>query len=132
MRGEKTRCSGQWTESRYRSFIISLLRAGTMRWRPKYDAIKRAFVKDGLNPATGRKCKLHKCEECGGLFAQGDMHADHIESVVDPVVGFVSWDQYISRMFVEQEGFRAICHKCHHIRSQADNLTRAEIRRSKN
>lgn len=129
MRGEKTRCSGQWTEARYKGFVVSLLRAGTMRWKPKYDAIKRAFVKDGLNPATGRKCKLHRCEQCSGLFAQGDMHADHIESVVDPEVGFVSWDTYISRMFAEKEGYRAICHACHNTRSQTDNARRREIKK---
>ena len=100
-----------------------------MRWGPKYDAIKRAFVKNGVNPKTGHKCKLHQCEECGGLFAQGDMHADHIESVVDPETGFVSWDIFIARTFSEKEGFRAICHECHAVRTAKDNARRSELRK---
>ena len=38
---------------------------------------------------------------------------DHIAPVVDPVTGFISWDDTIARMFVEEEGLQVLCHKCH-------------------
>ena len=47
------------------------------QWPVKYEAIRSAFVRDGVNPATGRKCKLHKCSVCGELFPAKDMRADH-------------------------------------------------------
>ena len=43
------------------------------QWPVKYEAIRSAFVRDGVNPATGRKCKLHKCSDCGELFPAKDM-----------------------------------------------------------
>ena len=129
VRGIKTRCSGQWTEARYRSFVISLLRAGTMRWRPKHDAIKRAFIGNGPNPRTGRPCKLHRCERCAGIFSQSDMVADHRQPVVEPEIGFVDWNTYISRMFVESDAFDSICVTCHASITAEQNQIRA-LRRS--
>ena len=80
--------SGQWTKARYRSFIMSALRRA--QWPVKYEAIKSSFVVHGVNPATGRKCKLHKCSVCGELFPAKDMRADHINPIV-PVTGFDNW-----------------------------------------
>lgn len=131
MKPAKTRCSGQWTEARYRSFIISLLRAGTMRWAPKHDAIKRAFVCVGTNPKTGHKCKLHRCEKCSQMFSQSDMVADHKNPVVDIEKGFESWDVYIARMYVESEEFDAICVDCHAKITAQQNQERAAIRATK-
>lgn len=81
-------------------------------WPPKYRAIKLAYVQDGINPATGRKCKLHRCEACLGLFPQNGVQADHIVPVVGPE-GFQSWDLYIQRLFCEADGFKILCKGCH-------------------
>lgn len=112
---------GQWTEARKRSFIISALRRA--QWPPKYQAIKRVFVKDGNNPSTGRKCKLHKCENCGELFPAKDMQADHINPVI-PLTGIDSWDGVIDRLFCEIDGYQALCRFCHKAKSQAENAAR--------
>lgn len=101
---------GEWTESRFRYFIKGALRKA--QWPQKYAAIKEAFVKHGINPETGRKCKLHRCEECRGLFPQNGVQADHIVPVVG-AEGFVSWDDYIKRLFCEKDGFRVLCKSCH-------------------
>lgn len=101
---------GEWTIARMNCFIKSALRGA--RWPQKYVCIREAFVKHGINPKTGHKCKLHRCPDCDGLFPQKDMQADHIIPVVGPE-GFVSWDQYIKRLFCEADGFRALCKQCH-------------------
>ncbi len=124
MKNPKTRCSGEWTEARFRSFIQSMLRAGTMRWKPKYDSIKRRFVKHGINLVTGRPCKLHSCEICGKLVPQGELRVDHIRPVVDPIAGFINWDVYISRLYCEIDNFRAICQPCHDTITKAQNKER--------
>ena len=121
-RGEKTRAGNRWTEARFKSFIKSLLRAGTMRWAPKYDAIRAAFVKRGLNSTTGRMAKLHKCNICSRLFPQSLVKVDHINPVIDPHIGFVSWDIYIQRMFCEVENFQVLCQKCHDFKTRKDSL----------
>lgn len=117
----KTRNGGQWTEARFRSFIKSALRGA--RWPQKYACIRKAYVKDGVNPKTGRKCRLHTCERCAGLFPQNMMQADHIIPVVGPE-GFVDWNTYIDRLYVEADGFRALCKPCHKAITKQQNQER--------
>ena len=81
-------------------------------WPVRYAAVKQAFVRDGINPATGRKCKLHKCEDCGELFPAKDVQADHVDPVV-PLTGFDSWDNVIARMYCEIDGYQIFCKPCH-------------------
>lgn len=120
----RPRNGGQWTEARWRAFVISALRSATIRWGPRYAVIKNAFVARGDNPETGRPCKLHLCAMCQGTFPQSHMRADHILPVVDPSVGFVSWDEYINRMFCEASGFQALCLRCHEEKSRRESLVR--------
>jgi hypothetical protein len=99
-----------WTDARKRSFIVSALRSA--RWPPKYECINQSYVADGVNPRTGRKCKLHRCSHCQETFPKGHIQADHVEPVVGPQ-GFQSWDVYIERMFCPTSGFQALCKGCH-------------------
>ncbi len=128
--GEKTRCGGQWTEARYVSFIKSALRGA--RWAPRYECIKRAKVGYGL----------YKCDLCGTVGPptlppeEGkksrikNIAADHIDPVVDPNVGFVDWNTFIERLFVELPGWQALCHKCHSIKTREENQIARERRES--
>lgn len=120
----KTRNNGQWTEARFRSFIKSALRGA--RWPAKYACIRSAYVDDGVNPKTGRKCKLHKCEQCHELFPQNMMQADHKTPVVGPE-GFIDWNTYISRLYVEADGFRALCRPCHRLITKQQNDERRSL-----
>lgn len=113
--------AGQWTEARYHSFVMSALRRAM--WPQKYKAIQAAYVQDGINPKTGRKRKLHKCEECKELFPANEMQADHTEPVV-PLTGFDSWDGVIGRMYCEIDGFTALCKPCHKVKTKEENAIR--------
>lgn len=117
----KPKAGGRWSVARFRAFIKSLLRAGTMRWAPKYDALKAAFVKRGVNPKTGKLAKLHKCNHCSKLFPMNAVKVDHIKPVVDPNVGFVSWDMYIDRMFCEVENLQVLCDPCHDFKTKTES-----------
>ena len=103
---------------------MSALRGASLKWGPKAECLKEAYVKKGPNPKTGRPCKLHRCSACEGLFAKGDMRADHIAPVVDPSTGFVSWDSVVERMFVERVGYQAICINCHHEKTAVEREQR--------
>ncbi len=128
---EKTRNGGQWTESRYFSFVKGALRAASARWGPRFACIKRANVSRGL----------YKCDLCGtigpptlppkegGKRRITNIIADHIHPVIDPATGFVDWDTLIERMFVEVDGFQAICHECHTIKTNEERAI-AKQRRS--
>ena len=119
---EKPHNNGQWTSARFRGFIKSALRKA--QWPPKYQCIRDAYVEDGINPATGRKCKFHECASCGKLFMQKQMTADHIEPVVCPERGFVDWNTLIDRLYVEAGGFQALCADCHKAKTDKENAIR--------
>lgn len=119
MTKEKVINNGTWTSARFKSFIISQLRAATQRWGPKATCIKNARVRRGvylcegcnlegpatLPPAEGNKRRIK------------NIVADHIDPIVDPAIGFTSYDDWIERCFVELEGYQALCHKCHTVKT---------------
>ena len=111
---KKTRCNGEWTESRYNSFIKSALRGASNRWAPKYTTKKNARVARNT----------YVCADCGKKVGNKDIKIDHINPVVSVQDGFVDWNTYIDRMFVEMDGFAAICKKCHDAKTLVENKQR--------
>lgn len=110
--GEKTRCNGQWTEARFHSFIKNLLRQGTRKWAPIQQVKKEARVSRGV----------YKCACCGeegpatlrlGGKKVNNAVVDHEPPIIDPAVGFTTWDDCIERMYCEKESLQVLCHKCH-------------------
>lgn len=110
--GEKTRCGGLWTEARYRSFVKSLLRQGTMKWGPIQECKKLARVKRGL----------YECAGCGehvpptvkeGRTSKKNIHVDHINPVIPVDTGFTTWDDCVEGMFSELDNLQLLCSACH-------------------
>ena len=91
------------------------MRGAHGRWGVKHDAKKAAWVSRGL----------YECAECNTIGAatlppaegkqrrRNNSAVDHISPVVEPSVGFVDWNTYIERMFIEAEGYQVLCHNCH-------------------
>lgn len=116
---------GQWTASRFHSFIKSALRSASSRWPPKYECLKNAYTGTKTNSKTGRQAKHYKCNCCYEEFPGKDVQVDHIQPVIDPFKGFLSWDEVVKRMFCESDGFQVLCKECH------KNKTNAEKRQAK-
>lgn len=115
--------SNTWTQARFNSFVMSALRRA--QWPQKYKALKDAYIDDGINPKTGRKCKLHRCAICNDCFPAKDMQVDHREPVI-PLEGFDSWDNVISRLYCESDKLDAVCRDCHKRKSKEENKIRRE------
>ena len=115
---------GQWTAARYRSFIISILRAGSRKWPQRYEAIKRALIGKRLDPSTGKMSNRYKCASCSNLFKADQIQVDHILPVVDVNDGFVDWNTYIDRMYPEAVGFQILCSECHSVKTQNERKMR--------
>ncbi|QHJ80983.1 MAG: HNH nuclease [Caudoviricetes sp.] len=105
------------------SFIKAALRAGTIRFPPRYEVLNAAKRGKQINQETGRVAEHYQCAQCLGLFPAKLVVTDHIEPVV-PVTGFTSWDDIVSRMFCDTDGLQVLCKPCHKLKTQAENLER--------
>lgn len=111
--GPKTRCSGTWTEAKFRSFIKGNLRRATQKWKPIHDCLRDARVSRGLYLCAS--CKKHipttiKTDE--GKRVK-NVHVDHIKPIIDPAIGWTNYDDMIERMFCEADNLQVLCNECH-------------------
>jgi 5-methylcytosine-specific restriction endonuclease McrA len=113
-----------WSDAKFKGFIVSILRGGFRRYPPKQQCIASAFVKVKINKASGRKAKHYKCAKCKKLFPRTQVHSDHIVPVVSPKTGFVDWNTWIERAFIELTEFQCLCVKCHKIKSAKERQQR--------
>lgn len=97
-----------------RRFLIPHLRRIARMWPPKYQAQKLSRVKRGL----------YRCADCRGLFGPKEIRMDHISPVVDPAMGFTTWDDYISRLFCSREGYQTLCLKDHDEKTKKERKIR--------
>ncbi len=104
---------GSWTQARFNSFITSALRAASRRWPPKYETLNDSCVGAYTNVKTGRLAKHYKCAACKDAFPAKDVQVDHINPIIDPSTGFISWDLKIEALFCEKDGLQTLCSTCH-------------------
>lgn len=117
---------GLWSKARYTSFVKSALRAASRRWPPKYSCLNDSFVVQQTNIKTGRLAKHYRCNTCKGLFVATDVQVDHINPIIDPVLGFETWDQVIENMFCESSNLQTLCKECHSVKTNAEKAQAKE------
>lgn len=100
---------GKWTDGRFRGFITSALRSAMRRWPPKYEAIKAAYVGTRINPKTKRMAQRFCCAACGKACLRNNVQVDHTL----PIGTCATWDEFIERLFCEQDNLQVLCKKCH-------------------
>jgi len=120
---EKTRNNGEWTESRFHSFVKGGLRSISQRWPPKYRVLSRAKVGSRVNPESGRVATFYKCANCQNEFTLKNVEVNHIQPVI-PITGFDSWDETINRLFCEEDGLEVLCKPCHKSLTKQENEQR--------
>ena len=107
-------CNNEWSKSRFESFIKSALRSASNRWAPKYKTKQNARIARNT----------YVCSQCQKKVGNRGIKIDHINPVVSVETGFVNWDTYIARLFVELDGFQALCKDCHDKKTSAENKQR--------
>ena len=106
------------------------------RWPPKHQVKKAAWRERGIYLCAGYKRRKHKVklsimEEIipatkGGVWLKkkvNNVFIDHIEPVIDPEKGFVSWNAVIKRMFCEADGLQVLCRECHSAKTKDERKT---------
>ena len=100
-----------------------------MKWAPINQCLKAARTRRGF----------YECACCGeevpaSVKKEGtkrrtkNVHVDHIKPIIDPEVGWVSWDETIDRMFSELDNLQVLCTSCHDKKTQEEKLIAKERR----
>jgi 5-methylcytosine-specific restriction endonuclease McrA len=129
--GPRTRNSGKWTDAQFKSFIKGNLRRITSRWGPTGETLKEARTRRGFYLCNGCKEEVPASTRDEKGKRVKNIHIDHINPIIDPAVGWVSWDETIDRMFSEKDNLQALCYSCHKIKTDAEKAI-AKARRDKN
>jgi len=116
----KTRADATMTEAQYHSHIKGTLRKGTRFWKPKMLCLEQAYVGTEKNVSTGRMAKHYKCASCGNHFPVKEVQVDHIDPVIDPTVGFQSWDVVIEKMYCDSTNLQVLCKSCHALKTKEE------------
>jgi len=117
---------GEWTEARFKAFVISALRAYMKRYPPKWKALKESMVGRKVNKRTGRLAEHYKCAACKDFFVARDVQVDHIKPVVEPTKGFKDWWTYINRLYCEKDNLQVLCKECHKEKTNKERKERAK------
>ena len=129
----KTRNNGRWTEARHKSFIISALRGAHSKWGVKADVKKSARVSTGkyLCACCGTVGPATLPPDKGQSHRKNNAAVDHIDPVVCPKDGFIDWNTYINRMFLEEDGYQVLCWACHGVKTRDERELRTLNRKKK-
>jgi len=106
----RTRCGGQWTESRFWGFIRSALRSATRKYPPKWQAKQAASRPSQL--LDKRTKKEYQCAICLKWFKGADIEMDHIKPAGE-LSCYEDLPEFVKNLFCESEGFRCLCKECH-------------------
>lgn len=133
-------------DKKFRGKIINALRKLSFSYPPRNKAKKKQQV----GPAT------FECEHCGVWIYEGSRdiasqlekldseppkgiikgkaNMDHKNSVI-PLESFTrgswDWDEFINRLFCEEEDFQVLCAGCHDIKTRLEDEMRKEYRQNK-
>ncbi len=124
------RNGGEWTEARFKSFIRGGLRSISMRWPPKnkvYLASRRARGVYECNGYAGREAHevpVSLPPLVGNKRRINNVLVDHIHPVVDPRSGWVDWNTFIDRLFLEADGYQVLCKECHDLKTKHEREAR--------
>ena len=126
--GPKNRAGGRWTEARFRSFVTSALRGSSRKWAPISDVLTEARVRRGTYLCANCKEEGPATIKIEGKRVKNAV-VDHINPIVDPEVGFTTWDDFINRLFCEEENLQVLCHSCHKEKSNKERAVAAARRK---
>lgn len=108
-------------DQKLKSFVIALLRRGSYRWYGRYTALNNSKIARNQ----------YVCAICKKVFGRKDIQLDHIVPLVDPKIGFTTWDSYIEKLFVGPEGYQTVCKPDHKEKTRKENEERKMIRQQK-
>jgi hypothetical protein len=101
-----------------------------------FGALRRVYrfypaKKEALKRAAGTGKDYYRCLYCGNYEHIKNIQIDHRDPVIDPKVGFTTWDNYIARLFCSVENLDVLCKPCHYIKTKEENRVRRVVKKDK-
>jgi len=79
--------------------------------------LRKIYMKDPERKSVLRDSRVsrgkYQCAHCKEIFRPKEVFVDHINPVISITDGFVDWNVYINRLFVEKYGLQVLCKNCH-------------------
>lgn len=107
------------TPAMFITFIKGHLRKASRWWKPLSETLKEARVARGWYLCNSCKENVPNSTVVNGKRVK-NIQVDHRNPVVDPLKGFTTWDEFISRLFCEKENLQVLCSACHNFKSQQE------------
>jgi len=92
-----------------------------MKWKLIQDCRKLARVSRGFYKCAGCSEVVPNTTVKDGARVKNTF-VDHIIPVVDPSVGWVSWDDTIDKLFAELDNLQLLCGNCHKEKSDEERV----------
>jgi hypothetical protein len=118
------------TSTKDRAAITSALRRvwrTSLGYREALEAAKEEYTVPSKHGSPMRRVHF-ACKECLCYFQREAVHVDHVDPVVDPVAGFLGWDQFIDRLFYGPQ--QVLCTACHDAKTTRERDQRTLARRA--
>jgi 5-methylcytosine-specific restriction endonuclease McrA len=114
------------TEAQFTTFVKGHLRKASRWWKPISNTLKKARVSRGHYLCNG--CKqivpnsfVHDGKRKKGIFV------DHVNPVINPLTGFTTWDDFINRLFCEEDNLQLLCYTCHNTKTAEERRTQKDL-----
>ena len=111
------------TEAQFVAFVKGHLRRASRWWKPLSDTVKKARVSKGHYLCNGCK-QIVTTSVVIDNKRQKNVFCDHIIPVVDPLTGFSGWNDFINRLYCEEDNLQLLCKKCHDLKSADERQKR--------
>lgn len=107
------------------------MRSATRKWAPIQEVKKKANVERGIYLCAGCGEHVPPTIKQGRKRVQ-NVFVDHIDPIVDPTTGFTTFDNFINRMFCEEDNLQLLCGECHDKKTMKERALAAEYRKKNN
>lgn len=99
------------------------------KWAPINQCLKEARIKRGWYLCAHCKQEIPASIRKNGKRVKNAI-VDHIDPIIDPELGFTTWDDCIERMFCEADGLQVLCDECHTIKTNEEKAKAKERRKN--
>lgn len=121
-----------------KNFALLALRRSSMRWKFRNLAKNknRRKIEVEIKTKKGnykRETWHYQCSLCpeDKWYRESEIQLDHVFPVIDEILGWVSFDDFIDRLLVEESGFQRLCLSHHQEKTQKENLIRTVSRKAR-